>query len=137
MSNEENILNSHSIEGAPTPYVPYPPTFTRTNDSHQAMALNFMPATNYVLAPHGSPIWEGSADELAALVRDARRFRRMEARYYDGVSGRPEVGSVRLERWDAVWQDWLTLTDKPLAEIADVLPEVEQLNSPSGPSRRS
>lgn len=119
MSNEENILNSHSIEGAPTPYVPYPPTFMRTNDSHQAMALNFMPATNYVLAPHGSPIWEGSAAELAALVRDARRFRKLMQAHWD-MGG--EQG----------WSDWYDDTYNrqimpgTLAEIADALPEVEQ-----------
>lgn len=125
MSNEENILNSHSIEGAPTPYVPYPPTFMRTNDSHQAMALNFMPATNYVLAPHGSPIWEGSPADLADLVRDARRFRRMAAQYSE-VSIDDGSRPIRLERWDPNWGDWVTLGDKPLAEIADALPEVEQ-----------
>lgn len=121
MSNEENILNSHSIEGAPTPYVPYPPTFMRTNDSHQAMALNFMPATNYVLAPHGSPIWEGSPDELAALVRDARRFRRMEVAHEKPLRD----GSLYGWCYGSGVYGWM-LQNKPLAEIADALPEVEQ-----------
>ena len=88
-------------------------------------ALNFIPATNYVLAPHGSPVWEGSAADLAALVRDARRYRRMEACYCDGLSGRPAHGAIQLERWDAEWMDWVPLSDRPLAEIADALPEVE------------
>ena len=121
MSNEENILNSHSIEGAPTPYVPYPPTFMRTNDSHQAMALNFMPATNYVLAPHGSPIWEGSPAELAALVRDARRFRRME-RAHDGPTNTAWCKAAHYR--DGLFKQW-DVVITPLAEIADALPEVE------------
>lgn len=65
-------------------------------------------------------------DDLAALVRDAKRYRRMEACYYDGLSGRPAHGSIQLERWDAEWMDWVPLSDRPLAEIADALPEVEQ-----------
>lgn len=64
-------------------------------------------------------------DDLAALVRDAKRYRRMEACYCDGLSGRPAHGSIQLERWDAEWMDWVPLSDRPLAEIADALPEVE------------
>ena len=88
-------------------------------------ALNFIPATNYVLAPHGSPVWEGSADDLAALVRDARRFRKLAAHYCNDANGRPEHGAIQLERWDAEWMDWVPLSNGPLAEIADALPEVE------------
>lgn len=69
-------------------------------------ALNFIPATNYVLAPHGSPVWEGSADDLAALVRDARRFRKL-VRFSDG-------------KWGT------TFNGMPLEQLADALPEVEQ-----------
>ena len=60
---------------------------------------------------------------LAALVRDARRFRKLAAHYCG--SGRPEHGAIQLERWDAEWMDWVPLSDQPLAEIADALPEVE------------
>lgn len=118
MSNEENILNSHSIEGAPTPYVPYPPTFMRTNDSHQAMALNFMPATNYVLAPHGSPIWEGSPAELAALVRDARRFRKMKQGATLTYMSAWKRTSVQIDSAEGFHDEF--------DSFADALPEVEQ-----------
>ena len=82
-------------------------------------ALNFIPATNYVLAPHGSPVWEGSADDLAALVRDARRFRKLSALTFgcDHMIGM----SRRRDDHMLVWGD-----GKTLAEIADALPEVGQ-----------
>lgn len=81
-------------------------------------ALNFIPATNYVLAPHGSPVWEGSADDLAALVRDARRFRKLEALTFgcDHMVGM----SRRKDDHMLVWGD-----GKTLAQLADALPEVE------------
>lgn len=78
-----------------------------------------------------------TTNEYIALVRDARRFRKLAARYCDDASGRPTHGSIQLERWDAEWMDWVPLSNQPLAEIADALPEVEQLNSPSDPPRRS
>ena len=112
MSNEENTTPEAS-------------SWSAFGDG-SASAFNFVSATNYVLAPHGSPIWQGSADDLAALVRDARRFRRMEARYCDEASGRPTHGAIQLERWDAEWMDWVPLSNGPLAAIADALPEVEQ-----------
>ena len=42
-------------------------------------ALNFIPATNYVLAPHGSPVWEGSAEDIPAIVSEARRYSELAA----------------------------------------------------------
>lgn len=62
--------------------------------------------------------------DLAALVRDARRFRRMAAQYSE-VSIDDGSRPIRLEQWDPNWGDWVTLGDKPLSEIADALPEVE------------
>ena len=80
-------------------------------------ALNFIPATNYVLAPHGSPIWQGSADDLAALVRDARRFRRMEKAHGD---------THCHDGWGTIQKFYCAHPIiRPLAEIADALPEVE------------
>lgn len=60
----------------------------------------------------------------AELRRDAERFRKLEAQYYAGSSGRPGVGAIRLERYDAAWNDWVELTSGTLADIADALPEV-------------
>ena len=75
------------------------------------------------LTVFGVPI--GSPDDLAALVRDARRFRKLSAHYCDEANGRPTHGAIQLERWDAEWMDWVPLSNGPLAGIADALPEVE------------
>ena len=116
MSNEENILNSYSIQGAPTPYVPYPPTFSRSDPKPLHMTFK---------SPKPLVVFDGSPDDLAALVRDARRFRKLSAHYCDEANGRPTHGAIQLERWDAEWMDWVPLSNGPLAGIADALPEVE------------
>lgn len=111
--------NSHF--GQILPIVPYPPTFSSNKTPFvfgdgSASALNFVPVTNYVLAPHGEPIWQGSADDLAALVRDAKRFRKLERLTFgcDHMIGM----SRRKNDHVLVWGE-----GKTLAEIADALPE--------------
>lgn len=64
-------------------------------------------------AYEGRELWRGKPEDLAALIRDGVRFRKMEKVH--GSSLRPQG-----------WSDgWSIETDKPLAEIADALPEVE------------
>lgn len=124
--------NSHF--GQILPVVPYPPTFSSDKTplmfgDGSATALNFIPANNFVLAPHGSPIWQGSADQLAALVRDARRFRRLEAAHANTINPHSSPQADEECCWAAFMAHvpaWCGgPVTKPLAEIADALPEVE------------
>ena len=59
--------------------------------------------------------------ELAALVRDARRFRRME-RAHDGPTNTAWCKAAHYR--DGLFKQW-DVVITPLAEIADALPEVE------------
>lgn len=103
MSNEDN---SHF--GKVLPVVPHAPTFS----SNKAEPLNAWPD---VFMPWAQPVYTGklsifgvevdSPDELAALVRDARRFRKL-VRFSDG-------------KWGT------TFNGMPLEQLADALPEVE------------
>ena len=131
MSNEENTPAKKLLpwEGAidinpPAPAIAF--DTSTTFSCAEAGNITFVPsgAPSGKLTVHGIEV--GSADELASLVRDARRFRKLSAYYCDEASGRPTHGAIQLERWDAEWMDWVPLSNGPLAEIADALPEVEQ-----------
>jgi len=60
-------------------------------------------------------------DDFEALVRDARRFRRMEVAHEKPLRD----GSLYGWCYGSGVYGWM-LQNKPLAEIADALPEVEQ-----------
>ena len=97
-------------------------TFQSAPPSATETWFRFSATANDELVVNGINL--GPVADLAALVRDARRFRKLAAHYCG--SGRPAHGAMQLERWDAEWMDWVPLSDKPLAEIADALPEVEK-----------
>jgi len=125
MSNEDMNLTNEPCEGTLAPgrwtesltFQPAPP-------SEKETWFRFGAKANGCLVVNGVNL--GPAADLAALVRDARRFRRMAARYCDDASGRPTHGAIQLERWDAEWMDWVPLSSQSLSELADALPEVEQ-----------
>jgi len=118
MSNEDMNLTNEPCEGTE------PPDWSAAKPTGQPGYIGRTDGmdSEYRLGANA----KGTVTDLAALVRDARRFRRMAARYCDDASGRPTHGAIQLERWDAEWMDWVPLSSQSLSELADALPEVEQ-----------
>lgn len=114
MSNEDMNLNSEPCEGTEPPAGWTSPGYIARTDG---MDYEFNLSTSGTVTVNGVNL--GLVADLAALVRDARRFRKLSAQMFgcDHMIGM----SRRKDDCLLVWGD-----GKSLAEIADALPEVEQ-----------
>lgn len=116
MSNEDMNLNSEPCEGTEPPAGWTSPGYIARTDG---MDYEFNLSTSGTVTVNGVNL--GPAADLAALVRDARRFRRMEKAHEKPLRD----GTLYGWCYGSGIYGWM-LQNKPLAEIADALPEVEQ-----------
>ncbi len=79
-------------------------------------------ADTLVFVAEGREVFSGKPEDLAALIRDGKRFRRMEKAH---ACGEGDVGWCELHPTSGCAANEFHPIEVPLAEIADALPEVE------------